>query len=172
MSKLGIQSIARVCARHPWRTLAGWLVLLVCAGAAMVLLLGGALSNEQSFTNDPESSRALQVISEAFPGDTRSQELVILRSGDLTVDDQQFRQQVQAVSAQVMALGTGVVENAVDYTTNDSPALISTDRHAALLLFTMGAEAGSGAAVDDAEALAAAARQASRLVGLRGARHR
>jgi putative drug exporter of the RND superfamily len=160
VSKLGIQSIARACARHPWRTLAGWVVVLACAGAAMVLLLGGALSNEQSFTNDPESSRALRVISEAFPGDSRSQELVILRSGDLTVDDQQFRQQVQTVSAQVMALGAGVVESAVDYTTNDSPALVSTDRHATLLLFTVGAEAGSGAAVDDAEALAAAARQA------------
>ena len=66
-----------------------------------------------------------------------------MRSAGLTVDDPQFGEQVQAVSAQVMALGTGVVEAAVDYTTDDSPVLVSTDRHAALLLFTMGTEAGA-----------------------------
>jgi RND superfamily putative drug exporter len=126
----------------------------------MVMFLGGALSNEQTFTNDPESARAMTAVSEAFPGETRSQELVILRSSDLTVDDPRFREQVCAVSAQVLSLGPDVVQYGVDCTTNDSPALVSTDRHAALLLFTMAAEAGSGVAVDDAKTLAGAARSA------------
>ena len=105
MKRFGPESIARACARHPWRTLGAWAVVLVCAAAVTVLYLGGALSNEQHFTNDPESSRATALISESFPGNDRSREIVIVRSAGLTVDDPQFREQVQAVNAAVMALG-------------------------------------------------------------------
>ncbi len=159
MRKFGLESIARACARHPWRTLAAWAVVLVCAGAVTVLYLGGALSNEQSFTNDPESARATALVNESFPGHNHSGELVIVRSPALTVDDQQFREQVQAVTAGVTALGPSVVQSAIDYTSDPSSVLISADRHAALLVFTMAEPAG--AAIDDAEALAAAARDAT-----------
>ncbi|OFW56593.1 MAG: hypothetical protein A2133_00040 [Actinobacteria bacterium RBG_16_64_13] len=55
MKKFGLESIARACARHPWRTLTAWVVVLACAGTITVMYLGGALSNETSFTNDPKS---------------------------------------------------------------------------------------------------------------------
>ncbi len=163
MKKTGLEIIARACARHPWRTLAVWAVVLVCAATVTVLYLGGALTNEDSFTNDPESFRATALINEAFPGNHQSPELVIVRSAGLTVDDQAFREQVQAVSARVLALGPAVVQAGMDYTTDSSPVLISTDRHAALLIFNMTHSAG--AAVDDAEALAAAARGAAASTG-------
>ena len=136
------------------------MVVLACAAAVTVLYLGGALSNERRFTNDPESFRATALINEAFPSDNQSRELVIVRSADLTVDDQQFREQVQAVSARVLALGPTVVQAGIDYTTDDSPVLVSADRHAALLVFSMTDSEGAG--VEDAEALAAAARGALR----------
>jgi hypothetical protein len=66
-------------------------MVLLCAAVVTVMYLGGALSNEQSFTNDPESSRATVLMNEAFPGTDQTRELVILRSAALTVDDQQFR---------------------------------------------------------------------------------
>ena len=159
MSRLGLGSIARACARHPWRTLAAWAVVLVCAGAITVLYLGGALSNEQRFTNDPESSRATALINKAFPGNDQSREIVIVRSAGLTVDDQQFREQVQKVTAQVMALGPTVVKSGVDYTANPSPVLISTDRHAALAFFDMASAPDNATA--DAAALETAARNAA-----------
>ncbi len=159
MSKFGLESIARACARHPWRTLAAWAVVLACAATITVLLLGGALSNEQSFTNDPESFRATNLINETFPGNNQSRELVIVRSASLTVDDQQFREHVQAVTARVMALCPTVVSAGMDYTTDASPVLVSTDRHAALLVFNITRSAGE--AMDDSRALTAAAREAS-----------
>ncbi len=156
MKKFGLDSITRVCARHPWRTLSTWAVLLVCAAAVTVLYLGGALSNQQHFTNDPESSRATTLINDKFPGTDQSRELVIVRSPGFTVDDPQFREQVQAVSVRVMAIGPTVVLAGTDYTVDSSPVLVSADRHAALLVFTMARSAG--AAADDAEALERAAR--------------
>jgi putative drug exporter of the RND superfamily len=158
MRKPGLQSIARACARHPWRTLAAWAVVLLCAAAVTVLYLGGALSNEQSFTNDPESARAQAMVDKAFPGNDRTRELVIVRSAHLTVDDAEFHTQVQAVISRVMGLGPDVVASSVDYITAADPVLVSTDRHAALLLFTMARSAGDAA--DDAKALEAAAREA------------
>ena len=159
MKKIGLESIARACARHPWKTLTAWAVVLAFAATITVLYLGGALSNEDTFTNDPESFRATELVNQAFPGDNYSRELVIVRSAALTVDDQQFRQQVQAVSGRVLDLGPTVVQAGMDYTTDDSPVLVSTDRHAALLIFSM-AEA-EDAGVENAEALGAAVQDAS-----------
>ena len=121
MRKFGLESIARGCAHHPWKTLAVWAVLLIGAAAVTVMYLGGALSNEQSFTNDPESSRALAVVNDSFPGSEQTQELVIVRSPELTVDDERFREQVHATSAQVLALGPEVVVGGIDYTKEGVP---------------------------------------------------
>ncbi len=123
------------------------------------MYLGGALKNEQSFTNDPESTRAFAAINEAFPEQEQTRELVIVRSPAFTVDDPQFLEQVQAVSAGVLALGPEVVLGGMDYTTDPSPVLVSADRHSALLLFTMAKEAGK--ATDDAKALSEAATAAA-----------
>ena len=131
-------------------------VVLLCAAAVTVMYLGGALSNEQRFTNDPESARATALVGESFPGNDRSREIVIVRSGSLTVDDPEFRDQVQAVTVAVMGLGSSVVESGIDYTTDASPVLVSADGHAALSLFTLGSSAEGS--MDNAEALAAAAK--------------
>jgi putative drug exporter of the RND superfamily len=122
------------------------------------MYLGGALQNEQSFTNDPESSRAQALVDKAFPGTDQTRELVIIKSADHTVDDAQFRAQAQAVTSQVMALGSDVVAGYADYTTDPNPVLISADRHSALLLFTMTKPVGD--AGDDAGALATTVREA------------
>jgi putative drug exporter of the RND superfamily len=159
MKKSGLESLARMCARHPWRTLSVWAVVLACAAAVTVMYLGGALSNEQRFTNDPESARATALVQERFPGDQHTRELVIVRSPGVTVDDKQFRDQVQAVIAKVMGLGPDVVLGSLDYTTDASPVLVSADRRAALLLFTM--TRTGGGAVGDAKVLEGAARQAA-----------
>jgi len=159
MKKFGLEYIARACARHPWRTLSAWALLLVCAAAVTVLYLGGALSSQQHFTNDPESSRATALINDKFPGNDQSRELVIVRSPGFSVDQPQFREHVQAVTSRVLALGPNVVLSGIDYTTDASPVLVSADRHAALLVFTMAQSVGI--ATDDAKALTTAAREAA-----------
>ena len=89
MRRLGLESVARVCARHPWLTPSARGVVLACAAAVTVMYLGGALSNEQRFTNDPESARATALVHERFPGDQHTRELVIVRPAAATVDGQE-----------------------------------------------------------------------------------
>jgi RND superfamily putative drug exporter len=137
MKKFGLESVARACARHPKRTLAAWAVVLMLSGVMTALFLGGSLTSEDHFTSNPESARADALISERLPATDKQQELIIVRSETLTVDSAAFREQVAGVSSRVMALGTDVVESAVDYTTVPLPSLISTDKHATVVVFTM-----------------------------------
>jgi len=153
--RFGLQAIAGACARHPWRVLAAWVVFLAGAGVLSALYLGSALSAQVNFTNDPESKRADALIAASFPDSDKPQEFVILRSPTLTVDDPAFRERAAAVSAGVLALGPDVVESAIDYTRVPLPALISTDRHAAVAVFTMAGDLKTADA--NAEALVTAA---------------
>jgi putative drug exporter of the RND superfamily len=158
MKRLGLQSIARACARRPWRALAAWAIVLAGAGVLTALYMGSALSSEVRFTNNPESKRADALIAASFSNSDKPQELVILRSPTLTVDDPAFQRQTAALTAGVLALGPYVVESVVDYTKTPSPALISTDRHAAVAVFTMAGDAETADA--NAEQVAAAAKAA------------
>ena len=46
MQSSAVQRLSVLCARHPWRTLAAWLVVLCLAVAASAALLGSALTTE------------------------------------------------------------------------------------------------------------------------------
>src|SRR4029077_2006151 len=65
--RMGLQGIALACARHPWRTIAAWIALVVLAVVAIGALLGGALTTEGNPTNDPQSQRAEDALAAAFP---------------------------------------------------------------------------------------------------------
>jgi hypothetical protein len=43
---LSTGSLAAACARHPWRTIAAWIVLTVLAVVSIATLLGGSLTTE------------------------------------------------------------------------------------------------------------------------------
>jgi putative drug exporter of the RND superfamily len=62
-----LSALATSSARHPWRTVGGWLAAVVAAVAAIGALLGGALTTEGNPTNNPQSQRAADVLSAAFP---------------------------------------------------------------------------------------------------------
>ncbi len=105
---------------------------MLLALAAIALLLGDNLTSEGRVTNDPESLRAYGIIDRAFPdGRDFTTELVILRSGEHTIDDEPFRAKVQAVTRAARA--TGVVASARTYLESDDPTLVSRDRHATLV---------------------------------------
>src|SRR5664280_1194866 len=137
MKKFGLESIARACARHPWRVLSAWVVVLVVSGAMTALFLGGSLTNSDHFTSNPESARADALISQKLSATDKPQELIIVRSATLTVDSPAFREEVAGVTSRVMALGKDVVESVVDYTAVPLPSLVSADKHATVAVFTM-----------------------------------
>jgi putative drug exporter of the RND superfamily len=131
--KVPTQALARASARHPWRTIAAWVVVAVLAVVALAGLLPGALTTEGKPTNNPQSERASDVIGRAFPPDPQRQvtDIVIVRSDRYTVSSPQFRTFVQRLVAEGRA--TEAVRSARTYLSSRDPSLVSRDRHATLI---------------------------------------
>jgi RND superfamily putative drug exporter len=82
------RSIAMASARHPWRTIASWLVVLA---AVFTLATSGGGSFIDEFTaKGSQSERALQLLEDKFPEATQAQALVVFAVDDgETLQDQQ-----------------------------------------------------------------------------------
>ena len=61
------QRLAVTCARHPWRTVGAWSIVLILAIASNVLLMGSALTPEGGITSETDSSKGLDLVDERFP---------------------------------------------------------------------------------------------------------
>ncbi|MFN8232588.1 MAG: MMPL family transporter [Actinomycetota bacterium] len=139
--RLNPESLARASSRHPWRTIGIWAVITVLMGAAAGALLGGVLTNDIAFTNQPESVRAQEVIDDTFTAQEagKSTEYVIVHSDDLTVDDAGFQAYVQQLQA---ALGAETDHLAAPPTTTwdlqeaapeQAAGMVSEDGHYTLI---------------------------------------
>ena len=62
--RINPESLARASSRHPGRTVAIWLAILVVGIASTATLLGSALTTDFDFTNVPEAKRAQQLLEE------------------------------------------------------------------------------------------------------------
>ena len=133
MRKPSTQGIARACARHPWRTIAAWAVLIVLAFASVAVLLPGSLTTEGKPTNNPESWRALHAYEKAFPADPRTtvSDIAVIRSDRYTVDSPEFQEFARALFLDAAA--TGAVAGAHDWYDTHDPSLVSQDRHATVI---------------------------------------
>jgi RND superfamily putative drug exporter len=140
--KLSPESLARASSRHPWRTLAAWLVLIVGMGAVSSALLGGVLTQDIAFTNKPESVRAQDVLDARFQAGAEpdSTEFFVIQSDSLTVDDPQFEEVVTNLKADISGLDGDLLTDApvtyydvVQQSEEQASGLVSTDRHATLI---------------------------------------
>src|SRR5215207_8101614 len=128
--------IAEVCARHPWRTIGFWVALIV-VGVFLASGLDGVLSNDDDFTNTPDSKRADILIDQRF-GNEPPTETIVVTSSTLTVDDPLFRQTVEQTTADLLGLDA-VVASAANYyqaTASGDPnaaGMVSADRHSAVI---------------------------------------
>ena len=76
------RALAMASARHPWRTLATWVVVL---GAVTLLATSGGGSFADDFSADgSQSDRALQLLDDGFPEAAQGQALVVLEAADGT----------------------------------------------------------------------------------------
>ena len=147
---LSTERIARSSARHPWLTLGAWLIALVLAIATIVAMLD--LTDDGELTSNPESERGYELIGEHFPPDPAAEfvnELILVRSSSLTVDDAAFREKVGELLGEIRA--AGVVYNAASYYESGDAGLVSEDRSATLLPVGLieNCEAGCGTADRD-----------------------
>jgi uncharacterized membrane protein YdfJ with MMPL/SSD domain len=119
---LSAQSVARVSARHPWRVIGGWLVLLVIGGLLTSRLLSGALTTQTRSANNPESDEAQTLLQQRLSGPRHSTEIVIVRSTSLTTNAPAFRAYVGELDRQIRALGPGVVSQSADFSETKNPS--------------------------------------------------
>ncbi len=133
---ISTEGVAAWSARRPWLVLALWAGALIASVLAIGALLSGALTHEIRLTNDPESQRAWSIL-ETWRGENHDEEAVIVRSQTLTVDDPQFRAQVEEMYAGISRLGTAVVLGGTTYYASGDASLVSRDRHTTILPFTM-----------------------------------
>jgi RND superfamily putative drug exporter len=101
-------------------------VAVVLVGA----LLGDNLTSEGKVTNDPESLRAYDLQSERFPQQEGFDELAIVRSETLQVEDEPFRAKVTELATAVQE--TGATESVRTYANGDR-SLRSPDGHATMI---------------------------------------
>ena len=132
-SKLTTQAVALASARHPWRTIAAWVIGAMIAVVAIGGLLGGSLTSRGNPTNNPQSQRALDVEKRAFPASAPSAatDLIVVRSPGHTVGSPRFRTLVERLTADVAAAKG--VKSVRSYLDRGGASLVSRDRHAALL---------------------------------------
>jgi putative drug exporter of the RND superfamily len=119
---------ARFSARHRVTAIGGWLLFVVAATALMSML--GTISATDSEYDNGESRRADQMIEAAgFP--KHAGEMVLVQSDRLAADAPAFQAAISDVTAAVK--GTGRVENL-------QPAIVSADKHSALVTFDIGGD--------------------------------
>jgi uncharacterized membrane protein YdfJ with MMPL/SSD domain len=126
--------LAVAAARHPWRTVAAWLVAIVVAVVLVGGLLGDNLTSEGHVTNDPDSLRAYDLLDQRFPERSGFDELVVVRSSTLTAADAPFRAKLVELST---ALETSGATTSVRSYLGGAPGLVSKDGHAAMVVLTL-----------------------------------
>jgi putative drug exporter of the RND superfamily len=124
--RLSTGALARRSARRPWLTIGAWVGALVVAGFLIVSFLGDALTTEADVTSTPESRAAELLVEERMPPSAdEPDEVIAVRSGELSVDDPAFRSHVEALLARAATLGAEPTSN---YYSDGDESLVSSDR--------------------------------------------
>ena len=127
-----------------------WAVLAIVAGGFAVDgelgpgpqltdILDPATTTEFKLSGSAESSRAERLLEDNLRGPTQINEIVIVQSDSLTVDDPGFRAKVEAVYADIASLGGDTVTPGLSYYLTDPPsqALVSADRKTTIMPLVM-----------------------------------
>ncbi len=136
------EGLARISARHPWRTIAIWLVIIVL-GVVAASGLGNALSTDVNFTNKPESVKGTDLLDARMNNSSPVTETVIVQSTSATVDDQAFEQAVKQDASTLLGL-KDVVTNVTTYYdakaagSPQADQMVSPDRKTTILNVELG----------------------------------
>ncbi len=132
---IGIESLARGSAKRPWLTVGIWVVLLGIAGWLSSQLLGGALTTNIEFTDQPESAQAQTLIDDARGGGDDT-EYVLVTSETSSVGDAAFAGFVEGIQSSVSVVDG--VTSVGSYLTSDGP--VSESGRTVLLPVAIGNE--------------------------------
>ncbi len=135
---ISTERLARASARHPWRIVGLWVIVVVIA----VMLTGSILNTTTEFdlTNNPESVQGNDILEKRLRGDERpAREIIIVRSKDQPVDDPAYRTFVTSLSQQTTALGPEVIrpESITNFYASQDTLLVSKDRRTTIIPLEM-----------------------------------
>jgi RND superfamily putative drug exporter len=145
MGGFSTAGLARITSRHPWRTIAVWILILVIGGW-QASLIGDRTTSEYKFNTEPESVKGLNLIEAHMGGDQPLQETIVVASDSLTVDDPEFQNAITATTNALRGM-PDLVANAANYlelnqstdpnVKAQAAALVSADKHATLIPVTL-----------------------------------
>ena len=127
------EHLARASANQPKKTILIWLVALIVAFVAVGSFVEGTMTTEFFFYGNPESKRADTLLEERLRGPADVNEVIIVKSADLTVDDAAFEQHVGDLRGRIEGLGGSFVASIVSYYQTGDESLVSPDRHTTIL---------------------------------------
>ena len=136
---LSTESISRVSARHPWRVIGLWAVVFLVAGFLVVSLLSDGETTDFVFVGERDSQVGLELLEDRLRGPAGTNEIVVIESQSFKVDDPEFRQVVEDVTAGLAALGPEVIRlpTLANFYQTGAPMLVSEDRSATIIPFVM-----------------------------------
>jgi len=114
------QSLARGSGRRPWRTVIIWVLALVAAVALTSQLLGDALTSSITFTDEPESITASNLIDEVR-GEPTDTEFVVVTSEGIDISDPVYAAYVTEIETTLLGLGPDVVTSVGTYLSETGP---------------------------------------------------
>src|SRR5262245_50030990 len=94
------RSIAMASARHPWRTFAAWIAVLVAV--TLLAASGGGTFADDFSAKGSQSARAMALLDENFPDAAKGRALVVFEAQNGSLDD--HRSDVAAVLSDVTGL--------------------------------------------------------------------
>src|ERR687891_295016 len=135
---LSPRRLAAIAVARPGRVLAVWGLVALVAFVLISVFLGSALSSEGDVTSNPESKQAEELIDERFPERDPVDEVVIVRSEEVTVTSGAFRERVEALAEELGRSES--VEDVSNYLDPRGEVLVSSDAHATILPLVLAAE--------------------------------
>ena len=138
------QLLARISARRPLVTIGVWILLVVIALGIVGQLLGTATTTELRLNDSFESEKAAAAYERLSGGPEPVNEVIIVQSETLTVDDAAFAAKVGTVFGDIAALGDDIVgEGAANYYIVNAIApdlaanMVSEDRRTTVMTIPM-----------------------------------
>jgi putative drug exporter of the RND superfamily len=131
MSGFGPRRLAELATRRPGRVLVAWGVVVLVSIGLIGALLPTAVTSDAELTNNPDSSRAQDLIDARLPQQDAVDEVIVVRSEDAIVTDPAFRSEVRGLVD--AARKSGSVREIQTYLDADGGALVSADKHATIV---------------------------------------
>ena len=164
-SRFSPRGLTRSSAQHPKRVLAIWAAVFMLAMVLAATTLEGVLTTEFAFAGEPDAEKADALLEEKLRGPRPLNEIILVSSAELTVDDSAFQAKVEEVIASVGALGPEITSGGFSYYMTRDESMVSADRHTTFTVFAMQGEFKE--TVENAEQVLAVVEEADGADGFR-----